>query len=134
MAAIAVSPLMLKDVTLTIGTDSYEKHVSAVTITPSTPTANWKGLSPTAAYSDAGTPTWTLDLSYVQDWDTVNSLSKYLLANQGATKTVTFKPRSAGTPTVTVSVTIVAGPIGGSVDAFAESSVSMPVQGQPTLA
>lgn len=134
MASISVTPLFLKDVTLTVGTDSYEKHVSSVTLTPANATASWKGLNPAATFTDAGTPTWTLDLSYAQDWDTVNSLSKYLFANQGSTKTITFKPKSANTPTFTVSVIILAGAVGGAVDSFGEAQVSLPVQGQPTLA
>ena len=134
MAAISITPLYMKDVTLTIGTDSYEKHVSGVTLTPSTATATWKGLSPSSTFTDASQATWMLDLTYAQDWDTTNSLSKYLFANQGATKTITFKPKSANTPTVTVSVIIIAGSIGGNIDSYAESTVSLPVQGQPTLA
>ena len=38
MAIIAVAPFVLKDVTLKIGADNYEKHVSSVTFTPSTST------------------------------------------------------------------------------------------------
>lgn len=134
MAQINVTPLYMKDVTLTIGTDSYEKHVSGVTLTPSYATATWKGLNPNSTFTNTSAAVWTLDLTYVQDWDTTNSLSKYLFANQGATKTITFKPNSANTPTVTVSVIIVAGSIGGQMDAYAESTVQLPVQGQPTLA
>lgn len=134
MASIAVTPLFLKDVTLTVGTDSYEKHVSSVTLTPTNATASWKGLNSAATFTDAGTPTWTLDLSYAQDWDTLNSLSKYLFSNQGATKTITFKPKAANTPTFTVSVIILAGAVGGTVDSYGEATVSLPVQGQPTLA
>ena len=134
MAAIAVAPLYMKDVTLTIGTDTYEKHVSGVTITPSASSATWKGLNPAATFTDVSSTTWTLDLTYVQDWDTTNSLSKYLLANAGSTKTIVFKPKSANTPTVTVSAIITPGAIGGQIDSYAESTVSLPVSGQPTLA
>lgn len=134
MAAIAIVPLYMKDVTLTIGTDTYEKHVSGVTLTPAYATNTWKGLSPSSTFTDTSAAVWTLDLSYAQDWDTVNSLSKYLFANQGLTKSIVFKPKSAGTPTVTVSVIIVAGAIGGQIDSYAESTVSLPVQGQPVLA
>lgn len=134
MAAISITPLFMKDVTLTIGTDSYEKHVSGVTLTPSTNTATWKGLSPTATFTDASQATWMLDLTYAQDWDTADSLSKYLFENQGETKTIVFKPKSANTPAVTVSAIIIPGSIGGQIDSYAESTVSLPVQGQPTLA
>ena len=132
MASISVTPLYLKDVTLTVGTDSYEKHVSSVTLTPSNATASWKGLNPAATFTDAGTPTWTLDLTYVQDWETADSLSAYLFNNAGSEITLSFKPESGAGGTFSATVIVVPGSIGGQVDSYATSTVSLPVQGQPS--
>lgn len=132
MAQINVQPLYLKDVTLTIGTDGYEKHVSAVTLTPSVSTATFKGLDTEAVFTQASTASWTCELSYVQDWNTADSLSEYLFNNAGSEVTMTFAPESAGGGSFSADVIIVPGAVGGTVDAYATSTVSLPVQGQPT--
>lgn len=132
MAQINVQPLYLKDVILTVDGDTYEKHVSGVTITPSVATATFKGLEPTATYSQASTATWTVDLTYVQDWETADSLSAYLFNNAGSEITMSFKPESGTGGTFSATVIVVPGSVGGAVDAYATSTVSLPVQGQPT--
>jgi hypothetical protein len=133
MAQIAVAPLFMKDVLISVGTNSYEKHVSAVTFTPSSSAVTYKGLNPTATYTETTAPTWAVDIAYVQDWATTNSLSAYLFANQGTSILMTFKPKSASGPSFTATVIIATGAIGGQVDSFATTTVSLPVQGQPTL-
>lgn len=133
MALIDVNPLFLKDVVFSVGTDSYEKHVSSVVITPSTSTATYKGLNPDATFTNTGSPSWTVDISFVQDWETTNSLALYLFNNQGDTKTVTFKPQSGSGPSVEIDVIIIPGSIGGAVDSYAETTVSLPGQGQPAI-
>lgn len=125
MAQIAVAPLVLKDVTLTLGTDTYEKHVDSVAFTPSASTLTWTGLDGTT-HSDVGQATWVSDLSYAQDWDTANSLSQYLLANEGDTVAATLKPRSGSGPSFTSTLTITPGAIGGGVGAYATAKVSLP--------
>lgn len=130
MATIAVHPLVLKDVLLTVGTDNYEAHVSSVTFTPSASTVTWKGLTPTSVHTAGTTATWTVDLTYVQDWDTPNSLSAYLFDNEGEEVTVTFEPVNGGD---SFGATIIAAPgaIGGAVDTFGETTVSLGVKGKP---
>lgn len=125
MASIAVSPLVLKDVTITLGANGYEKHVSSVTFTPSSSTITFQGLTPTASFTDQSSQTWVCELEYVQDWDTTNSLSKYLLANAGTSVTGIFKPKQANTPTFTATLSIQSGQIGGKVNAFATTKVSL---------
>lgn len=132
MAQINVSPLYLKDVILTIDTDTYEKHVSSVTLTPSISTATFKGLDTDAVFTQASTASWTCELAYVQDWETADSLSAYLFNNAGSEVTMSFKPESAEGGTFSATVIIVPGAVGGTVDAYATSTVSLPVQGQPT--
>lgn len=132
MAQINVQPLYLKDVILTVDGDTYEKHVSGVTITPSVATATFKGLEPSATFSQASSATWTVDLTYVQDWETADSLSAYLFNNAGEEVTMSFKPESGAGGTFSATVIIVPGAVGGAVDAYATSTVSLPVQGQPS--
>lgn len=133
MAAIAVAPVVLKDVIFQVGTDSYEAHVSSVKFDPQTSPVTWKGLTPTAVFSDAGSAVWTCTIAFAQDWLTANSLSQYLLANAGTQKTVIFKPQgtTTGKPIFTATLVIVPGPIGGDVDAVMTGSVTMGVVGAP---
>lgn len=133
MAQITVDPLFLTDVVISVDGDSYEKAVSGVTFTPSVTTATFKGLNPAAVYSASGSATWMVQLDYVQDWETADSLSAYLFNNQGEEIAVTFKPRSGTGPTVSGTIIVVSGSIGGTVDSYATASVQLPMIGQPTI-
>lgn len=132
MATIEVTPLVLKNIELVIGTDDYRKHVDQVTLTPSYPSLSWVGMGGNT-HKDVGTPSWVAAVNYVQDWDTPNSLSRYLLANAGTQVPVTFRPRSGVGPSHAATVILAAGPIGGQVNAFSTSSVTLEVVGHPTL-
>jgi len=130
MATIALAPLVLKDVLLTVGTDNYEKAVDSVTFTPASSTVPWTGLDGTT-YTDQTTATWTATLNYMQDWDTADSLSAYLMDNEGTSVALTFKPRSASGPTFTATAIITPGAIGGQVNANATTSVTLGLTGAP---
>lgn len=132
MAQIAVQPIYLKDVVLTVDGDTYEKHVSGVTFTPTVTSATWKGLEPSAVFTNVGSSTWMIDLAYAQDWETADSLSAYLFDNEGAEITLSFVPVSGG-GTWSATVIIVPGAVGGAVDSYAVATVSLPVQGRPTF-
>ena len=125
MPQIAVNPLVLKDVLLSLGLDSYEKHVSGVTFTPSASTINWQGLTPDSKFTDVTAADWTCQLDYVQDWETVDSLSQYLFENEGLEIEATFKPRSGSGPSFTATLVITPGAIGGVVNAYATTSVTL---------
>lgn len=125
MASINVAPLVLKDVTFTIAANGYEKHVSSVTFTPKSSTISWQGLTPSAKFTDVTAAEWTCVLEYVQDWDTLNSLSKYLFANEGTSVAVVFKPKAAGAPSFAANLVITPGAIGGKVNAYATTSVTL---------
>lgn len=137
MAQIAVAPIVIKDAIITVGTDSYEKHISSATFQPTSDitVVKWQGMSPTATFSDTSAPvvSWQLVLEYAQDWETANSLSNYLLTNAGQSKTVTVQPaRGAGKKSFTATVTIVPGPIGGKVNEVPVGTVTLNVTGAPT--
>ncbi|WP_309105021.1 hypothetical protein [Microbacterium sp.] len=140
MAQITVKPFVMRDCTLNIkdgATDvgDFELHVSKVEITPNASVQVWKGLTPAAVYQDVAQPEWTANIDYAQDWETVNSFSQYSLANVGKKVTAKFTPKKGtGAKSITVTVTILPGSIGGTVGAFATGSVALPVDGQPVLA
>lgn len=134
MAAIAVSPFVLKDVTLQIELDNYEAHVSQVQFDPSSSAVNWKGLTPSSVFSDVSTATWTCTLAYAQDWVTPDSLALYLHEHEGETIDVIFKPRiGTGQPSITAVLIVTPGAIGGTVDQVAVATVTLGVQGKPAI-
>ena len=132
MSTIEVQPLVLKDVILGIGTDDYRKHVQQVTFTPQASTVTWTGLG-SNTHTDVSTATWTAVLAYAQDWETADSLSQYLLEHEGETVTMTFGPRSGSGPTFTADVIITPGAIGGQVNTYGTATVTLGVDGKPTL-
>ncbi|GAA4627270.1 hypothetical protein [Cellulomonas oligotrophica] len=130
MASITptVNPLVLKNVDLIIdaGDDdlNFKKHIDQCTYTPASSQATWTSLAG-ETFTDAATATWTLVLNYVQDWETTDSLSRFLFEHEGETVGVTFKPRTGSGPSFTSTATIVPGAIGGTVNAFATTSVTL---------
>lgn len=135
MATIAVQPIILNDVLLSIAADNYEAHVSEVSFAPSSSTVTWKGLTPSAVFNFGTTSTWTCTLAYAQDWSTTNSLSRYLFEHEGESVEMTFTPKAgSGAPTWTATVIVAPGSIGGAVDTVATASVTLGVQGKPALA
>jgi len=132
MAQIAVQPIYLKDCVLSVAGSDFEKAVSSVSFTPSVTTATFKGLEPTAVFTNVGSSTWMVDIAYAQDWETTGSLSAYLFANEGAEVTLTFEPVNGGS-SWSADVIIVPGAVGGAVDSYAVATVSLPVQGRPTF-
>ena len=132
MATIEVAPLVLKDILLELGTDDYKKHVDQVTFTPSSSSITWTGLGGNT-HTDMGTATWTCVLNYAQDWETPSSLSQYLHENEGETIPASFKPRSGSGPTVTAMLVITPGAIGGTVNAYATTSVTLGCSGKPEI-
>lgn len=114
------------------GTGDFEKHVSQVEFVPTAGNVPFKGLTPTASYTFATNATWVCNLAFAQDWETTDSLSQYLFDNEGELVEVDFEPVLGGA-TVTATLTLAPGSIGGTVDGVAVSSVSLGVQGKPVF-
>ncbi|MCA0322306.1 MAG: hypothetical protein LCH60_06990 [Actinobacteria bacterium] len=139
MAKLTVSPLVFKDIFLSIGTgtpDDFARHVSEAIFEPKSETITWQGAAPDAGFSDQGAPTWTLKISFAQDWTTANSLVKYLMANIGKQVPCTLKPNASATTPVVVTATVICSPppIGGTVNKVMEGSVTLGVVGSPAVA
>ena len=127
MPILEVQPLVLKDVEALIGgttPDDFRKHLSGVTFTPSSSQQTWSGLG-LNTHTDSSIPTWTVQLDYVQDWTSTASLSRYLFENEGQTVPFTFTPTDGVGPSFTANISIISGAIGGQVNAFATTSVTL---------
>ena len=128
MTITAVNPLVMKDIEALFGADpsapDFRKHLDGVTFTPTAATVSWTGLGQNT-HTDVSSATWALVLSYVQDWDTTGSLSRFLYESEGLTIPVTFRPRSGVGPSFKANVVITPGAIGGTVNAFAVTSVTL---------
>jgi hypothetical protein len=132
MATIAVAPITLTNALLTLGLDGYQKHVSAVELVPTATSTTWKGLEPTAVFTNTGRATWVCNLAFAQDWETPDSLSQYLLEHEGEIVAAVFEPEAGGAG-FTANLVITPGSIGGAVDTTAVATVSLGVQGRPVL-
>lgn len=132
MATIVVKPSVFKNYLLKVGADNYEKHVNSVALTPSSTLVTVKGGTPDAVFTDQTTPTWVCDVSYLQDWETTNSFSVYLLNNIGKTVAMEFSPLGSG-PKFTANVIINSGAAGGAIDAYGASTVQFGVKGAPAF-
>lgn len=133
MAVIAVSPFILRDCTFAVAADNYEAHVSKVEFVPSSSIVTWKGLTSTSVFSKTSSATWVCNLDYAQDWATADALSRYLFENEGDEIVVVFTPVSGSGDTITATIQIAPGTIGGAVDTVGVGSVSLGVNGKPTL-
>lgn len=127
------APFTMTNVTLSIGVDDYAKAVSEVTLTPTPNTSRFVSVAPAGITQVGGTTEWAMTIAYAQDWKTANSLSAYLLANAGQTKSIKLTPQgtTVGDPVFTVDAVIVPGPIGGPANTTAVGSVTLQVIGQP---
>lgn len=133
---ITPAPFVLKNVSLIVGpVDTgfeFAKAVDSVTFTPKSSTVTWTGAGGNT-FTDVTTATWECGLSYAQDWDSADSLSHYLHDHEGEQVLCTFKPKTVGTPTVTATLVITPGAIGGTVNQVATASVTLGVTGKPTI-
>lgn len=118
--------------TITIGTDGYKAAITSATLTPTTPTEIIRDIGG-GIQAVAGVPEWALGLNFAQDWKTLNSLSQYLIANQGTKKSVVFTPQTGGKG-FTIQALMIAAAAGGAGNAAAKSDVTLPCDGQPTIA
>lgn len=130
MTAVAVAPFVLKDATFAVAADNYESHLSQVQCDPTTQQLQWQGLTPSASFTDVGSPSWAATLSYAQDWKTPNSFSQYLYDHQGETIDVTFTT-NPGAGAWAVKLIITPGAVGGQVNAYAVATVTLGISGQP---
>jgi hypothetical protein len=119
------NPRATKHISFQLGDDEYAEHVSSAQFTPSSSSIEWRGSTPAAVFTDTSSSTWVFAVNVVQDWETPGSLANFLLAHEGEKVDVVLKPEADGEFAVTAEVTIVPPAIGGAVNAFNESTVTM---------
>jgi len=133
MAEIAVTPIILKDCIVEIDDDDFAAAVSSAVLTPTSSAVVFKGLKPSAVFTDVTAATWVLALTFAQDWVTAGSLSLYLFENEGETVAAVIKPQSGVGPSFSVDIVITPGAIGGAVDTVATATINLGVSGRPVL-
>lgn len=132
MATVGVTPIQMKDATLTIAGDDYTAAVSSVTLTP-TPT--WRtGVDMLGRQRRAVlvSVAWSCRVGLLQDVES-GSLLRYLALHAGEMVGVVFTPKAGG---AAYSATVVLAPsdVGGAAADLLESSVDLPVIGSPAVA
>lgn len=126
MAIITPKPTFLTDLTLKLGTtDNFEKAISSVLVTPTFQQIEFKGGTPDATFRKVVVTGCTVAITYVQDWESTNSLSRYLQANAGTDVLAEFVPVKGVAGTIKSTVTIAPGPAGGNVDTAATATVTL---------
>jgi hypothetical protein len=139
---MAFKPIVIKDADLILGVvatgTNFAIQLTSITLTPDVATERIKTAKPAGRYSSVDDPEWSLDLGYVYGYDDTTAdeaLAAYLLDHTGEQVPFTFRPISgaSGAPEISGTVTLLAGAIGGDQGAFSTQTVSLPVEGQPTI-
>lgn len=118
--------------TLLIATDGYKAAVTSAELVPTTPTEVLRDIGGGVTVI-SGAPEWTLNLNFAQDLKTTNSLSQYLIANQGTKKTIVYTPQTGGKG-FTITALILAAKVGGAGGSVAKADITLPCDGQPVIA
>jgi len=134
MATVNVQPLFLSDTLLSLGEDEFAAAVSSVIFTPAADRVTFRGGRPDAVFSASNSAAWTADITYVQDWTSEVSLSRFLFENEGRSIEAVFTPQNGDAATVTATLSITPGAVGGAIGAHATATVSLGVVGRPVIA
>ena len=124
------APYVARHVSFMLDDTEYAAEVSDAQLIPAATVSTWQGLTPPSQYSDVGPATWTAQVVLAQDYDEALSLATFLFDHEGETIPMTFEPQAGGTG-FTADVIITPGTIGGAVNAYAEATVTLGVQGKP---
>jgi hypothetical protein len=138
MTVIDARPFIMRNSIISFATDDFAKAVSTATITPSNGITAWPALKTGAVYTFPQATTWTLELTYAQDWSAETSLSRYLFDHKGQTvdfvlnaDDTTGMTPGVGSTTWTGTAAIAPGAVGGDVDSVATATVSLGILGEP---
>lgn len=111
MTTVALTtPFALKNATLSIDSDDYTAAVTQVAFLPSIATSTVRTIDG-VAHKDQSTAEWSCTIGFIQDLDS-SGLLRYLLDNDGATKSVIFVPKTSG-PSISANLVVSPGTIGG---------------------
>lgn len=127
MAKITAKPVLFRN-PVSIGADEYTAHLNRAEFVPTQPTASFTDLDGKTT-NFGGVSAWVLELAGAQDWETLNSLTQYLLANEGIEVEATVELPGGGTATGTVIVA--ATNIGGTINTPMTFAKQLQAQGAP---
>jgi len=136
-SVVPVTPFIMKNAIIAFGVPGSDKDFatacSSAVLTPSSGTAEFKGLKPTAVFTFAQAVTYVLEIEYAQDWSSDTSLSRYLFDNKGSNvqATLNFDDKTSGTTSWALTVAISPGQAGGAVDEVATATATLGVVGAP---
>jgi acetyltransferase-like isoleucine patch superfamily enzyme len=116
-------PYIMGAAILTLGGDAYEGQISGAVFTPSASVTTWTAIN-ADTHSFTSPATWVLDLSFAQDVNFADALTRYLHDNEGDVVPAVLTPIGTGA-TVTANVTLTPGAIGGDSTAVSASTVQL---------
>lgn len=122
MAKIASKPVRFK-APVSFGDDEYTAHLNQAEFVPTAPTSSWTDLDGKVTQF-GGESGWQFTVAGAQDWETVNSLSKFLLEHDGEPVDVSID--LPGGQTAMATVTAAAVNIGGTINSPMAFSKTMP--------
>lgn len=119
--------------TLTLEIDSvaYSAQVTRAELVPTQNQNQEPTLSSVASWVDP--VTWVLEVENFQDWTATTGISDALYAEALAGNTVTFELGLPNSRTVTGSIVVLYGNIGGAASGALTQTFSFPVSGNLTL-
>lgn len=132
-------PILPKIIKLTLDGDDYAEDVISAAVIPTPGAIQTVRTLDGVAHSDAESESWSLVLTCVQDWDSVRpGLAHYLQANKGdkvpfVLNVYADAAGSTTAPELSGTVTLVPIAYGGDGNVYAESEVTMPLDGAPTV-
>ena len=133
MPTVDVTPIVLRDMVLSLDGNDYAAAASSITLTPNTPMVTYKGLKGNV-HTFPGTTEWTVVVDFAQDHASAASLTMYLFDNAGQTVPAIIEPQTGEGERWTLNVILTPGAVGGAVDSVASSQVTLGVDGQPAHA
>lgn len=128
MTKIAAKPVRFK-APVSFGDDEYTAHLNQAEFAPNQSTSSWTDLDGKTT-KFAGESDWVFNIAGLQDWETVNSLSHLLIANDGLPIDVAITvPGGVWTGTVIGAAVNV----GGTINSPAAFTKTLQVNGAPVF-
>ena len=127
---VDAAPISLREATLTVDADDFTAAVNEVLFEPDVE-VEWLPDIASGGVPIVTRVRWQVTIGVMQDL-TAGSLTRYLLSNIGAMKTLVFTPLAIG-PSVTAEVRIVPAQVGGPSGQILTASPTFPVVGVPVV-
>lgn len=135
MAAVEapLNPRQLKDISVIFDKSTngreFRKAVQSFQFVPSSSVSVVTGGTPDAVYTDQSAVSWTLNVKFIQDSETLGALTDWLFSQYGTVHHVDFVPY--GGTGWGADIVVPAGPIGGDMNTWLSDTVTFAVRGKP---